>query len=175
FLQEQVRRETLDHQAGRPVEVQARRKLDRTVRVDHGMRGVSSTCEHDRGDPVPNGEALHPSADGCDTTGHLKARSKRWTWNVWIHTQSRHDVGEVQPRRLNFNQELAVGDDRIGALEKMDLVGLAELGDLCICHGDAPYRVSTPKTTIRLASTTPGQNGDFMPDAIATRWRPFAR
>ena len=107
--------------------------------------------------------------------GHFKARSKRWTWNVWIHTQSRHDVGKVDARRLNFNQELTVGDDGICALEKMDLLGIAELSDLCICQSDAPYRASTPKTTIRLASTPPGQNGDFMPDAIATRWRPLAR
>ncbi len=34
---------------------------------------------------------------------------------------------------------------------------------------------STPKITIRLASAAPGQMGDFMPDAIATRWPPFAR
>src|SRR6266478_94835 len=56
-----------------------------------------------------------------------------------------------------------------------DLLGIAESGYLCVCHDDAPYGASTPKMTIRLASTTPGQNGDFMPDAIATRWCPLAR
>ncbi len=64
--------------------------------------------------------------------------------------------------RLNFNQELTVGDDRIRALKEMDLLGIAELGYLCVCHVGAPYDASTPKMMIRLASMAPGQNGDFI-------------
>src|SRR4029077_8191597 len=125
--------------------------------------------------PSPTEKPFTPVPMERTTPSHFKARSKWRTWNGWVHTQSRHDVGEVDARRLDFNQELTVGDNWICALEKMDLLGIAELCDLCICHDVAPYGASTPKMTIRLASTTPGQNGDFMPDAIATRRRPLAR
>jgi hypothetical protein len=85
----------------------------------------------------------------------------------------RDRLGTMAPLRHRCSR-----DQRGGSATNSLVVALSRqvrLACSAMMHGALCHDGSTPKITIRLASAAPGQMGDFMPDAIATRCRPFAR
>ena len=95
-----------------------------------GVAAESRPGEH----AVAGLEVLHPVADRLDLARDLVADDARRARSVWIDARARHQIGEVDPRRLDRNPDLAGTDGRVRPLLDAQDLRPTMLGDHDSAH-----------------------------------------